>query len=243
MSLVRRLTLAATLAVVAATARAYAEEPARPAWADDLAALRLEGDPAKRVERTWALLAKKPDVAALRAELARLPAWKADEAKGSVVDWKRDAGKAGKLTVSAYVPAAYTIEKAWPVLLWLHGAVARDEDGGGEQMVEVLRDAGEMSGCIVLAPSGTKDTMWWSPAGVAHVRGSLADLARRYRVDPDRVAAAGFSDGGSGCYHLLAHDPDPYACFLAAMGHPLVGYRLSACQPIPCLESNKAPIG
>ena len=84
MSLVRRLTLAATLAVVAATARAYAEEPARPAWADDVAALRLEGDAAKRVERTWALLAKKPDVATLRAELARLPTWKADEPKGEI---------------------------------------------------------------------------------------------------------------------------------------------------------------
>jgi membrane-associated protease RseP (regulator of RpoE activity) len=64
--------------------------------------------------------------------------------------------------------------------------------------------------------------MWWSAAGVEHVRASLAELARRYRVDPDRVVAAGFSDGASGCFHLLAHDPDPYACFLALMGNPMI---------------------
>ena len=130
MSLVRRLTLAATLAVVAVTARAYAEEPARPAWADDVAALRLEGDAAKRVERTWALLAKKPDAAALRAELAPTAGVEGRRAEGRGRRVEAGRGQGRKLTVSAYVPAAYTTEKAWPVLR-LHGAVARDEDGGG----------------------------------------------------------------------------------------------------------------
>jgi poly(3-hydroxybutyrate) depolymerase len=219
----RRHVLAAALCagvLASGGARLRADDPA-PAWAPDVVALRLEPDPAKRLERTWALLAMKPDVAALRAELGRPLPWKADAPK-DMTHWEREVEKAGRLTVFAYVPQAYTPEKAWPVLVWMHGAVAREDDGGGLGGLGLLREEGEAKGFLVLSPSATKDCTWWSAAGTRHLRACLSELARRYRVDPDRVAAAGFSDGGSGCYHLALHDPDPYACFLSWMGHPLV---------------------
>lgn len=196
-------------------------EDARPPWAADLEALRLEGDPSKRLEKSWALLAKKPEVEALRLELLRPLPWKKD-APTDMTHWERELGKTGKLTVFAYVPKAYVPEKAWPVLVWMHGAVMRDEDGRGLAGLGLVREAAEERGFIVLSPSATKDTVWWSPAGTDHLRACLAECARRYHVDPNRVAAAGFSDGGSGCFHLGLHDPDPYACFLALMGNPVV---------------------
>lgn len=245
------LLLALLLAPLHGTRSAGADE-ARPAWAGDLEALRLERDPAKRVERSWALLAKQPDAAALAAELRRPLPWKAD-AKTGMLSWDQPlAGPvegASRLTVFAYVPTAYTPEKAWPVLLWLHGGVARDEDGGGLSGLG-LREEAEAKGFLLLAPSATKDCVWWSPKGVAHVGASLRELALRYRVDAERVVLMGFSDGGSGCYHFLAHAPDAFAGYVAMMGNPLVT-RIAggpsfaancASQPVFALNGGRDPL-
>ena len=51
-------------------------------------------------------------------------------------------------------------------------------------------------------------------------------MRRRYNVDADRIACAGFSDGASACFHLLAHAPEPFCCFFACMGQPLVSRLL-----------------
>ncbi len=226
------LVAAATLLRPGGAARPAAADEARPAWAAALHTLRLERDPRKRLEGQWALLAQKPDAAALRAELARPPAYPADPRRGAS-SFEQPLPGGPPLTVFTFAPQAYTAERAWPLVVWLHGAVVRDEDGGGSSGVAVLRESAEAQGFLVVSPSATKDCPWWSPAGVAHVRAAVAEMARRYRVDADRVVAAGFSDGASGCFHLLFHAPDPFACFVAAMGNPIITRAVGgpACLP------------
>jgi len=224
------------------TARA---EDARPAWAADLEALRAEREPLKRAERSLALLANAPAPAQLVAELSRPHPWKAD-AKTGMMHWEREVPGAGTLTVFAYVPTTYTPEKAWPALVWLHGGVNTDEDGGGLDGMGMLQEEAEARGVLLVSPSGRDTATWWSARGVAHVRASLLDLATTYRVDPTRVAVAGFSDGGSGGFHLLAHAPDPYGCVLALMGNPLVTRGAGGptfpgnCTSLPILAFNGA---
>jgi hypothetical protein len=100
--------------------------------------------------------------------------------------------------------------------------VGRDLDGGGLGAMSMWQDEAEKKGFLIVSPSTQNGAHWWTPAGAAYVRGVILDFARKYRVDADKILATGFSDGGSGAYHLLAHDPSPYACFMPMMGNPLV---------------------
>ncbi|MDJ0974572.1 MAG: PDZ domain-containing protein [Planctomycetota bacterium] len=141
-------------------------------------------------------------------------------AAGKVVEWTRTTGKDRTHTIYARVPESYDAAKPTPVLIWLHGGVRRDSDGGGAFGANALGERADAHGFIVLSPSAYAGVAWWTPEGVGLVRGALDDAKARWHVDANRVYVSGFSDGGSGCYHLLAHDPDPYAAFLPMMGHP-----------------------
>ncbi len=178
-------------------------------------------------------LADDADPEAVLDALRGAWSWPADAPKGEVTTWTRRTPDGTTHTILAYAPSTYAPDHAWPALVWLHGAVARDEDGGGGIGIEMFRDEAEKKGFVLIAPSTQNGAHWWSPSGAALIRGALLDAKRRWRIDADRVALAGFSDGGSGAYHLLAHDPTPYACFLPMMGNPLVSRILGGpvCGP------------
>lgn len=193
-----------------------------PTLEDRLEAFLGEEAGPERLRLALEISAAKPDAAAVAAALPGAWSWSADETTGEMVTWERETADGVSHTICAFAPEGYTPEKAWPLLLWLHGGVGRDQDGGGENGVRMFADEAAEKGFLVLAPSTQNGSFWWEPNGAALVRGALADMKRRYRVDADRVCVAGFSDGASGCYHLAIHDPEPYACFLAFMGNPLV---------------------
>lgn len=193
-----------------------------PTLEEGLADFLRQTDPQARLLEGLDLVAKKPSPPAVAAALPQAWTWSEEAPKGEIVTWERETADGVTHTIFAYVPESYTPEKAWPVLIWLHGGVGRDEDGAGEGGVRMFGDEAGERGFLILSPSTQNGARWWTPNGTALIRGALKDLGRRWHVDADRVCVAGFSDGGSGCYHLLAHDPEPYACFVAFMGNPLV---------------------
>lgn len=211
-----RTTTLLALALLGLFARPAGAEDAT--WEDRLQAYLAEDDAEKRLTLLLGVLPEAPADATLLDRLAAPRAYDADAPTGTI-EWERRAADL-PVTVYAHVPEDYTPETAWPVLLWLHGGVSRPADGSGAFAVQNFGGQADAGGFFVLSPSGREGVEWWTPAGVEHVRASLKELGRRYRIDADRVAVGGFSDGASGCFHLLAHDPDPYACFLAFMAHP-----------------------
>jgi hypothetical protein len=201
--------------------------PCPPATADDaptlsqsLAAFFAETDAAKRLGAGLALASRWPDAAEVADALPAARAYPADARTDDVVMWMRDTADGVSHTILANIPAGYDAAKPMPVFLWLHGAVSRDRDGGAASGIRAFKELSDEEGFLLLCPSAQAGSEWWTPNGVALVRGALADLAQRYHIDGNRVAVAGFSDGASGCFHLLAHDPEPYACFLPMMAHP-----------------------
>ncbi|HEV2862363.1 MAG TPA: PHB depolymerase family esterase [Pyrinomonadaceae bacterium] len=95
-----------------------------------------------------------------------------------------------------YVPAACEPSKPAPLVLMLHGA-----GGEARQGISLLRDFADEAGFLLLAPASSAST-WDAIRGefgedVEAIDGALAEVFSRHRVDPARVAAAGFSDGAS----------------------------------------------
>lgn len=216
----RILALATVLLLPLATARADDKAHDTDLVAE-LEAFFQEADDTKRAALGFALAAKHRDAKAVAAAVGKARRHAPEAPADKVATWERTSPGGTKHTIFASIPPQYDPKaKAWPVLVWLHGAVSRPVDGGGASGIRTMGEIADEDGFIVLAPSTQKGAEWWSPNGVALIRGALQDLARTWRIDPDRVAVSGFSDGASGCFHLLAHDPEPYCCFMPLMAHP-----------------------
>lgn len=98
---------------------------------------------------------------------------------------------------SLYVPETYSSDRAWPLVMALHGG-----SGNGRGFLwNWLRDA-RSHDAILVAPTATGRT--WALTGedtdTPNLNRILDHVAERWRIDPSRVLLAGMSDGGTFCY-------------------------------------------
>lgn len=98
---------------------------------------------------------------------------------------------------SLYVPETYSPDRAWPLVIALHGG-----SGNGRGFLwSWLRDA-RSSGAILVAPTAIART--WALAGedadTPNLNRILDHVAERWRIDPSRILLTGMSDGGTFCY-------------------------------------------
>ncbi len=127
---------------------------------------------------------------------------------------------------SLYVPEYYTPDRAWPLVMALHGG-----SGHGRSFLwSWLRDA-RSHGAILVAPTATGDApikTTWALMGEDTDTPDLArilDLVRgRWNIDPDRLLLTGMSDGGTFCYvtGLESASPFTHLAPVAATFHPLM---------------------
>jgi phospholipase/carboxylesterase len=122
---------------------------------------------------------------------------------------------------SVYVPEYYEPDRAWPLVVALHGGA-----GNGRNFLwSWLRDARSF-GAVLVAPTATGPT--WALMGEDADTPNLArilDIVRsRYAIDPNRMLLTGMSDGGTFCYVTgLEHgSPFTHLAPIAATFHPLM---------------------
>jgi hypothetical protein len=110
-----------------------------------------------------------------------------------------------------YVPEDYRGDQPFPLLIYMSG-------GEGRAMIGVAgaRQAMERSGYIVLMPQASD--FWWTPRSLEIVSALLEETLRRMRVDTDRVYASGFSNGGTGTYHVATLLRDRFAAAVSLEG-------------------------
>ncbi len=112
-----------------------------------------------------------------------------------------------------YVPTDYATRTDWPVILYLHGAGDRGEDGLRPTQAGLgaaLRRAPQRFPAIVVIPQVPVGTQWTG----AQADLALAALDRvlgEYRVDVDRVYLTGLSMGGHGTWYLAYRHPERFA--------------------------------
>ena len=82
---------------------------------------------------------------------------------------------------------------------------------------------------------GNNDTAWWNLAGINNLKAQIRKLKSQYNIDDNKIYISGFSDGGSGAYHLALNAPDDFAAFYPLNGMISVG---SAVTQIPVYLPN-----
>ncbi len=118
-----------------------------------------------------------------------------------------------------YVPRGYTPDKAWPLIMFLHGAGERGDDGLLQSEVGIgraIRRHEEWFPCIVIMPQCPKE-VWWDKT-FEDIDTALADTLKAYTIDPKRVYLTGLSMGGYGTWMLGPDRLDTYAALIPICG-------------------------
>ena len=183
-------------------------------------------------EALYALTARLPPVSrffvdpALRedADLAARLAAPANANTGVFHD-RNEPGTRGGFSV--YVPEYYTPDRAWPLVMALHGG-----SGNGRGFLwSWLRDA-RSRGAILIAPTATGTT--WALMGedtdTPNLERILDAVRSRWNVDSARMLLTGMSDGGTFCYVTGFESASPFTHLapVSATFHPLMAEMADA---------------
>jgi phospholipase/carboxylesterase len=127
---------------------------------------------------------------------------------------------------SLYVPEFYTPDRAWPLVMALHGG-----SGNGRNFLWTwLRDA-RSHGAILVAPTATGPT--WALMGddtdTPNLGRILEAVTSRCNIDASRMLLTGMSDGGTFCYVTGLEDASPFTHLapVSATFHPLMAEMAS----------------
>lgn len=129
---------------------------------------------------------------------------------------KSSTAPATKLKYLTALPKEYDKQAQWPVLLFLHGSGERGDN------LEVVKKhgppklvaAGKDFPFIVISPQCPTGTSW-EPDELVTL---LDEVARKHKVDADRVYVTGLSMGGFGTWKLAAHAPERIAAIAPICG-------------------------
>lgn len=88
---------------------------------------------------------------------------------------------------AVYVPSSYSETRSWPVVF------AFDPDARGKMPVELMKDAAERYGYIVLGSNNSRNGAWKPEMDAADAM--LQDAQQRFNVDLKRIYFAGLSGG------------------------------------------------
>ncbi|HEX7882372.1 MAG TPA: phospholipase [Afipia sp.] len=126
---------------------------------------------------------------------------------------------------SLYVPETYTPDRAWPLVVALHGG-----SGHGRGFLwSWLRDARSF-GAILVAPTSAGNSLGstWALMGDDNDTPNLARIVawvrERWNVDSRRLLLTGMSDGGTFCYVSALDGGSPFTHLapVSATFHPML---------------------
>ncbi|MEX0829649.1 MAG: hypothetical protein WD032_05355 [Nitrospirales bacterium] len=103
-----------------------------------------------------------------------------------------------------YVPKSYDPDRAYPLILCLHGAGFTGE-AYLDRWVPRLEDR------YILACPTMAMGAWWTRLGEDLALAVLTSVAKEYHVDPDRIFLTGMSNGGIGTWIIGMHYADLFA--------------------------------
>lgn len=120
-----------------------------------------------------------------------------------------------------YVPGSWDKQKKWPVLLFLHGAGERGQDGLLQTEVGIghaIRSRAAEFQIVVVMPQCWPNRLWTDPDMQAQALAALDESSKEFHGDRDRVYLSGLSMGGYGTWDLAAKYPGKFAALAVICG-------------------------
>ena len=121
-----------------------------------------------------------------------------------------------------FVPHDYKADKAWPTIMFLHGAGERGNDGEAQAKVGLapaVRKREKAFPFIAVFPQCQPNKSWQAGSPDAErAMAILAEVEKEFRVDADRVYLTGLSLGGMGTWSIGMKHPDRFAALVPVCG-------------------------
>ena len=124
-----------------------------------------------------------------------------------------------------FVPDNWTKKTKWPVILFLHGAGERGDDGLIQTEVGIgtaIRRYRSRFPAVIVMPQCRRND-WWAESNMADVAmATLAQAQKEFHGDPTRIYLTGLSMGGYGTWYLAGKYPGKFAAIAPICGGILV---------------------
>jgi dienelactone hydrolase len=134
-----------------------------------------------------------------------------DLPRGEVVDRVPCAGDPAQ-TYALYLPASYSPERRWSLLLAFHPAAS------GRLMVEKYRAAAEQYGFIVAASNNARNGPY--EISMAAAQAMSADVSGRFSIDLRRLYLTGMSGGARVALRIALANPNVAGVVASSAGYP-----------------------
>jgi predicted peptidase len=120
-----------------------------------------------------------------------------------------------------HVPAGWTADLKWPVILFLHGAGERGRDGESQTREGIgpsIRKNPDRFPAIVVMPQCRRG-VWWNDSQMEElVFQSLDRSIQEFNGDSERIYLTGLSMGGYGTFYFGARYPEKFAALAPICG-------------------------
>lgn len=130
-----------------------------------------------------------------------------------------------------YVPSKPRPAEGYGLTLLLHSLSANYNQYLGTRNQSQFGERG--TGSIVITPEARGPDEFYENYGAADVFEVWADVARRYKLDPDWTVATGYSMGGIGSFKLAAQFPDLFARIQPTVGDEGDSQVLASLRNVP----------
>jgi predicted peptidase len=120
-----------------------------------------------------------------------------------------------------FVPDSWSAKQKWPIILFLHGAGERGNDGLLQTDIglpHAIRENRSRFPVIVVIPQ-CPTGRWWSELDMEEVSlGALTAASQEFKGDPKRTYLTGLSMGGYGSWSLAHEYPGKFAAIVPICG-------------------------
>ncbi|MCG3159178.1 MAG: hypothetical protein JMDDDDMK_00164 [Acidobacteria bacterium] len=163
-------------------------------------------------------------------------------ARGAETGFLNRTVKVGNETYryQVYVPRDWNKKQKWPVILFLHGAGERGDDGFVQTEVGIggaIRRNVDRFPAIVVMPQCRKGVWWTEAAMQEQALKAFEQSVKEFNGDRDRLYLTGLSMGGYGTWSIASKHPGKFAALAPVCG----GIRAPARAPALNAAQDNAP--